>query len=283
MEHNKHNAGKYFTTGEFARLCGVKKQTLFHYDDIGILKPEKKGTNGYRYYSYLQLDTFFNIDMLKGLGMPLAEIKKYLNSRSPESFLDLLHEQSLLIDEKISELNWMREFINERTRITQEGLSASHGIVYTEERPEEYYLMTAYNGTSSDRDIYKAIRELLNYCHKNGVYSPHSIGGLVDTCSYMDATDYNYSHLFTRLTPFDIKELDPESITVADPCRYAVICNTSGYDDNPVMFRKLLDFAAENNLDTGRFFYEDTLLDEMTRFYYDDYTVKISIPVFEKP
>lgn len=24
---------KYFTTGEFAKLCHVKKQTLFHYDE----------------------------------------------------------------------------------------------------------------------------------------------------------------------------------------------------------------------------------------------------------
>lgn len=28
---------KYFTTGEFAKLCHVKKQTLFHYDEIGLL------------------------------------------------------------------------------------------------------------------------------------------------------------------------------------------------------------------------------------------------------
>ncbi len=33
----------YFTTGEFAKLCKVKKQTLFHYDHIGILKPEGSG------------------------------------------------------------------------------------------------------------------------------------------------------------------------------------------------------------------------------------------------
>ena len=30
------NSKNYFTTGEFAKICGVKKQTLFHYDDIGI-------------------------------------------------------------------------------------------------------------------------------------------------------------------------------------------------------------------------------------------------------
>lgn len=31
---------KYFTTGEFSKLCHVKKQTLFHYDEIGLLSPE---------------------------------------------------------------------------------------------------------------------------------------------------------------------------------------------------------------------------------------------------
>ena len=26
----------YFTTGEFARILGVRKHTLFHYDEIGL-------------------------------------------------------------------------------------------------------------------------------------------------------------------------------------------------------------------------------------------------------
>lgn len=29
----------YFTTGDFAKLCEVTKQTLFHYDNIGLLCP----------------------------------------------------------------------------------------------------------------------------------------------------------------------------------------------------------------------------------------------------
>ena len=29
-----------FKTAEFAALCGVKKDTLLHYDHIGLLKPE---------------------------------------------------------------------------------------------------------------------------------------------------------------------------------------------------------------------------------------------------
>lgn len=35
MDHNK-----YMTTGEFARRMGVTKNTLFHYDNIGLFLPE---------------------------------------------------------------------------------------------------------------------------------------------------------------------------------------------------------------------------------------------------
>ena len=88
QKNGKHQ--DYFTTGEFAKLCGVKKQTLFHYDEIGILSPEMTGDNGYRYYSYKQLEVFSVISMLKELDMPLKDIKKYLDGRSPEAFIELL-------------------------------------------------------------------------------------------------------------------------------------------------------------------------------------------------
>ena len=50
MDHNK-----YMTTGEFARRMGVTKNTLFHYDNIGLFLPEIVDTNDYRYYSIYQI------------------------------------------------------------------------------------------------------------------------------------------------------------------------------------------------------------------------------------
>lgn len=44
------NKKMYFSTGEFAKLAGVSKHTLFYYDEIGLLSPEiKNKENGYRY------------------------------------------------------------------------------------------------------------------------------------------------------------------------------------------------------------------------------------------
>lgn len=50
---------EYMTTGEFASAMGVSKDTLFHYDDIGLFCPEKVSENGYRYYSRHQLESGF--------------------------------------------------------------------------------------------------------------------------------------------------------------------------------------------------------------------------------
>ena len=33
----------YFTSGEFAKLCGTTKETLRHYDSLGLLCPERRG------------------------------------------------------------------------------------------------------------------------------------------------------------------------------------------------------------------------------------------------
>ena len=46
------NQERYIKTGEFAKLVGVTKHTLFYYDKIGLFSPEIKLENGYRFYSF---------------------------------------------------------------------------------------------------------------------------------------------------------------------------------------------------------------------------------------
>lgn len=277
MDTVKKKQKGYFTTGEFAKLCGVKKQTLFHYDHIGILKPEIIGENGYRYYSYLQLDTYNTIAMLKELDIPLADIKKYLNTRTPNAFLQLLHQQNQLVDEKIEELQWLKSFINGRIAITEEGIDATHDQIKTERRCEEYYIITKYSGDSDDRNVYAALSKHLAYCHENQIYSPYAIGGLVASDGDFSSENYSYSHLYTKIQPEDVSQ--SVHVTVIPPRTYLTIYSTNGFDPVPKMFIRLLDFAQENGYQAGEHFFEDILLDEMSKFGFDNYTVKVSLPV----
>ena len=89
----------YFTTGEFARILGVRKHTLFHYDEIGLFSPALKEENGYRYYFVWQMDMFEVIRALQKLGMSLGEIKEYMENRSPERFMSMMDGKKRQLDE----------------------------------------------------------------------------------------------------------------------------------------------------------------------------------------
>ena len=80
----------YLTAGEFAKICGVAKHVLFHYDEIHLFQPAYRDEHGYRYYSYHQYDTFLVITNLKKMGMSLSAIRIYLKQRDPQMFLRLL-------------------------------------------------------------------------------------------------------------------------------------------------------------------------------------------------
>ena len=74
---------EYLTTGEVARMMGTTKNTLFHYDQLGIFSPEARGDNDYRYYTVRQMDVLDAIITLRELGMPLPENKEYMEHEAP--------------------------------------------------------------------------------------------------------------------------------------------------------------------------------------------------------
>lgn len=278
MDTARRKQKGYFTTGEFAKLCGVKKQTLFHYDHIGILQPEIIGKNGYRYYSYLQLDTYNTIAMLKELDMPLSHIKNYLNDRNPDQFLRLLNKQKKLTQEKIAELQWLNKFIEGRIQITKEGIDAAHDMICLETRPQEHYIITEYRGSTEDRDLYTALADHIAYCHENQIYSPYAIGCLIPVQDGLEADSYRYSHLYTKIEPEDL--IQSINVTTVPPRLYLTAYSTKGFKCVPSMLHKMLAYAKANHYTAGEHFFEDTLLDEMSKFGFDNYTIKLSLPVY---
>ena len=101
---------EYLSAGRFAALVGTTKETLFHYDEIGLFVPKRREANGYRYYAMDQMETFDVIGMLRELGMPLAEIRNYLEQRSPEKFGVLLEQEEKVVREKIQRLREMQRW-----------------------------------------------------------------------------------------------------------------------------------------------------------------------------
>jgi DNA-binding transcriptional MerR regulator/effector-binding domain-containing protein len=73
------------TIGDFSRASHLSVKTLRHYHEVGLLEPsEVDPGNGYRYYSERQIPQAQVIRRLRGLQMPVAEVRAVLAASDPE-------------------------------------------------------------------------------------------------------------------------------------------------------------------------------------------------------
>lgn len=67
-----------------AQLAGTTSRTLRHYDDVGILRPSRIGSNGYRYYDQAALVRLQRILLLRQLGLGIPAIAELLAGESSD-------------------------------------------------------------------------------------------------------------------------------------------------------------------------------------------------------
>ncbi|KXZ39224.1 DNA-binding transcriptional regulator, MerR family [Alkalithermobacter thermoalcaliphilus JW-YL-7 = DSM 7308] len=65
-----------YTVKKLANLAGISTRTLRYYDEIGILKPARINSSGYRVYSQKEVDRLQQILFYRELGVSLDLIKE---------------------------------------------------------------------------------------------------------------------------------------------------------------------------------------------------------------
>ena len=69
-----------YSINKLSRMSGVSTRTLRYYDEIGLLKPARVASSGYRIYGQKQLDTLQQILFYRELEFSLEAIKKLLSA-----------------------------------------------------------------------------------------------------------------------------------------------------------------------------------------------------------
>lgn len=86
-----------YTIKKLAEISGVSTRTLRYYDELGLLKPERINSSGYRIYGQKQVDTLQQILFYRELGMRLEEIRKIIGDPDFNLLKALqLHRENLL-------------------------------------------------------------------------------------------------------------------------------------------------------------------------------------------
>lgn len=86
-----------YSIQSLSKMAGVSTRTLRYYDEIGILKPARMASSGYRVYSEKEVDLLQQILFYKELGIELKVIKQILSSPSFDILKALYsHKEGLL-------------------------------------------------------------------------------------------------------------------------------------------------------------------------------------------
>jgi DNA-binding transcriptional MerR regulator len=113
MEATGTTSGVDWSIQDVARMAGTTSRTLRHYDDVGLLKPSRVGSNGYRYYDAAALLQLQRILLLRELGLGLPAIAGVFN-----------HETDP-IKALSRHLDWLRQ---EQERLARQVLSVRQTI-----------------------------------------------------------------------------------------------------------------------------------------------------------
>lgn len=220
---------KFLTTGQFAELCGTTKETLFHYDRTGILKPKYVSANGYRRYLAEQFFEFDLIWVLKEAGSSLQDIKGYLAKVDVEHFLATLDEKALRLREQQRHLAERLEMLEHILKVTRSALTDDYGRIKVERRQEEQLIVSELNLEKGQKMSWDDTAEYLsghfNLCASLGVTVIFPVGSIIPASSLQEGV-FTESHFFSpagRPVPDAHSLIKPEG-------DYATILHRGGYD-----------------------------------------------------
>ncbi|MEH7355529.1 MerR family transcriptional regulator [Neobacillus drentensis] len=89
-----------YTVQKLAHLAGVSTRTLRYYDEIGILKPARINSSGYRIYGQEEVNRLQQILFYRELGVSLDRIKTIVTAPSFDGAAALREHREKLLEKK---------------------------------------------------------------------------------------------------------------------------------------------------------------------------------------
>ncbi|MFS0864781.1 MerR family transcriptional regulator [Fredinandcohnia sp. 179-A 10B2 NHS] len=89
-----------YTVQKLAKLAGVSSRTLRYYDEIGILKPARTNSSGYRIYGQNEVNRLQQILFYRELGIGLEDIKNIVTDPNFDDTKALKEHRERLLEKQ---------------------------------------------------------------------------------------------------------------------------------------------------------------------------------------
>lgn len=128
-----------YTIGELAKKMHVSIHTLRYYDNEGMLPFVQRNSGGQRIFTQRDLIFLNTIECLKSTGMPLKEIKQYIDwclegaPTVPQRY-ELFLERKALVEQEIAQMQKILATINYKCDFYKKALATGNVEVCDAER-----------------------------------------------------------------------------------------------------------------------------------------------------
>lgn len=100
-----------YTIKALAKISNISTRTLRYYHEIGLLKPKRINSSGYRIYGKNEVELLQKILFYKEINFELKEIKEAINNPNFDFISTLINHKKLILKEQ-SRLSKLLENIN---------------------------------------------------------------------------------------------------------------------------------------------------------------------------
>ena len=263
---------EFFPIGAFAKFARTTRDTLLHYDKIGLLSPVSRGDNNYRFYSHEQLGIINLIRTLQILGMPLTEIKSLKNNRTPHLVDVVLTNQIDRLNKEIDTLIRARKLLYFLKSNIHSHLDIDETAIKVQFQPEKAIVLGEPNDYSNSRNDYDALYSFYTRCQDK----------------YPDL-DLNYP-VWAMYSEDRIRRRDwswpdrfyfynSEGFDKKPAALYAIGYTRGGYGQSSDLYTRLLDYIDANGLEICGPAYEEYPLNEICVLEEKNYLVRVMIMV----
>ncbi|MEH7010994.1 MerR family transcriptional regulator [Neobacillus niacini] len=114
-----------YTIQKLANLAGVSTRTLRYYDEIGILKPARINSSGYRIYGQTEVNRLQQILFYRELGVGLDSIKEIVTAPTFDGAKALWEHREKLL-EKREQLDLLIANVDKTIAVTEGRISMSN-------------------------------------------------------------------------------------------------------------------------------------------------------------
>ena len=255
---------------DFSRLTGIKQSTLRYYDDLGLFTPAVRAPNGYRYYSPQQMITINSIHMLHDLDMPIRQITKIQNNRSPELMFEVLSEKEAELENELTRLTRSYNVVHTLRRMIQSGLNADEHLIETRFFDEMSIVIGPVNDFSDTSAFYSVFMEFCAVAKQYRIDLRLPVGGLF--------TDFD-TFCDTPSQPTNWFSVDMNGYDKRPAGKYLSLFHRGYYGETGDLVERMQKYISDNNLTTTGPVYNVYLHDELSINDPDDYLMHCTVEV----